>query len=117
MVWRRDILKTYNQEVEKKDIALTFVDKLVRQNSTQDVQFMGGYSVSEIRIPESFINQSIKDLNIRARYNVNVLSIRQETSQGTQINAFPTPEYIIKKGDRLIISGEIKMINLVKGLS
>ena len=117
MIWRRDILKTYNQEVEKKDIALTFVDKLVRQNSTQDVQFMGGYSVSEIKIPESFINQSIKDLNIRAKYNVNVLSIRHETNQGTKINAFPTPEYIIKQGDRLIVAGEIKMINLVKGLS
>ena len=117
IIWRRDILKTYNQEVEKKDIALTFVDKLVRQNSTQDVQFMGGYSVSEIKVPESFINQSIKDLNVRAKYNVNVLSIRHETSQGTQINAFPTPDYIIKQGDLLIVAGEIKMINLVKGLS
>ncbi len=117
MIWRRDILKTYNQEVEKKDIALTFVDKLVRQNTNNDVHFMGGYSVSEISVPESFINQSIKDLNIRAKFSVNVLSIRQKTAQGTQINAFPAPDYIIQEGDHLIIAGEIKMINLIKGLS
>ncbi len=67
--------------------------------------------------PDQEVSQSIKDLNIRAKYNVNVLSIRHETNQGTKINAFPTPDYIIKEGDRLIVAGEIKMINLVKGLS
>jgi chloride channel protein, CIC family len=117
IIWRRDILKTYNQEVEKKDIALTFVDKLVRQNTTNDVHLVGGYSVSEIAIPDAFIGRSIKKLDIRAKYSVNILSIRQETKQGTQINAFPAPDYIIKKDDHLIIAGEIKMINLIKNLS
>lgn len=117
MVWRRDILKTYNQEVEKKDIALTFADKLVHHNSTQDVHFMEGYSVSEIIVPESFINRSIIELDIRAKYGVNILSIRKDTKVGTPVNAFPSPEYVIKKGDRLVIAGEVKMINLIKGLS
>ena len=67
--------------------------------------------------PQVSENQSIKDLNIRAQFSVNVLSIRQETIQGKKINAFPTPDYTIKKDDRLIVAGEIKMINLIKSLS
>ena len=117
MVWRRNILNMYNQEIERKDIAATLVDKIHLQDSTQDVHFMEGYSLSELTIPNSFVGQSIKDLNIRAQYGVNVLSIKQNTNHGIEINAFPGPEYILKKEDRLVVAGEVKKINLLKGLA
>ena len=117
MVWRSDILNMYNQEIERKDIASTLVDKIHLRDTAQNVYFMGGYSLSEVDIPYTFLGKSIKDLNIRAKYDVSILSIKQNKAHGTEINAFPSSDYILKKGDRLVVAGEVKRINLLKGLT
>ena len=117
MIWRSDILNMYNQEIERKDIASTLVDKIQLQNTKRDIYFMEGYSLSEIVIPNSFLGKSIKELNIRAKYGVNILSIKQNTARGTAINVFPGPEYILSKEDRLVVAGEAEKINLLKGLA
>ena len=77
---------------------------------------MEGYSINEIRPPHSFVGKSIKQLNIRARFGIDVLSIKTKEKWGEKIKAIPSPDYIIKKDDRLVIAGEIKNINVLRNL-
>jgi trk system potassium uptake protein TrkA len=81
-----------------------------------NVHFMEGYSISEISPPKSFINKSIRELNIRARWGVDVLSIKVKDKNGFKLKAIPNPDYIFKKGDTMIIAGEIRNINLLKAV-
>lgn len=116
MIWRKDILDAYNKEIEKRDITSTFSSRITMKNIDKDVHFMEGYALTEIPAPQAFVGKSIKTLNIRACYGVDVLLIRNNTPQGTKIKAIPNPDYIIEYNDSLIIAGEIGKINLVKGL-
>ena len=63
-----------------------------------------------------FIGKSIKDINIRAKYGVDVLSIKSSKKSGLNINAIPNPDYIFKDIDSIVIAGEIKKINQIKSL-
>lgn len=117
MVWRSDILNMYNQEIERKDIASTLVDKIQLQETKGEVHFMKGHSLAEISLPRSFLGRSIKELNIRAKYGVSILSIKESTTHGTEIRAFPGPEYVLKKEDRLVVAGEVEKVNLLKSLA
>ena len=87
------------------------------KDDTPQIRFLEGYSISEVTPPKSFIGKSIKQLNIRAKYGVDVLSVKTKQRRGEKVTAIPSPSYIINKDDTLIIAGEIKNINLVKNLN
>jgi len=116
MVWQKDVLDAYHKEIERRDMAATLVDKIQLSSSRQDVHFMEGYSISEISVPKMFIGKSIKDLNIRAIYGIDVLSVRQEKRHGIEVKAFPGPDYVLRADDLLTIAGLINKLNLVKNL-
>ncbi len=116
MIWRKDILDEYNREIERRDITSSYASKITNNNIDSEVHFMEGYSMTEISIPKQFIGKSIKELNIRAHYGVDILLIRSNTESGSKIKAMPTPDYTFSYSDSIVISGEIGKIQLIKSL-
>jgi K+/H+ antiporter YhaU regulatory subunit KhtT len=116
MIWRRDIQDAYQKEIERREITSNLASNINMRDDEKTVQFLEGYSISEVKPPESFINKSIRELSIRASYGVDVLSIKTASSAGETIKAIPSPEYIIRKEDTLVIAGEIRNINLIKSI-
>lgn len=116
MLWLKDIQDAYQKEVERRDITSTLASSITMKDSQTQVHFWEGYSISEISAPKSFVGKSIRQLNIRTIYGVDVLSIKTNKNGESKINAIPNPEYIIRKDDILIVAGEIKNINLLKNI-
>jgi CIC family chloride channel protein len=116
-VWRRDINEKYQKEMRNQQISASFADSLSKSNIDKEIQFMPGHIIAEIDVPEIFTNKSIKDLNIRSKYGVDVLSIKKITATGNIIKAIPDASYVISADDRLIVAGEIEKINLLKDLT
>ncbi len=116
VIWRNDIQDAYNEEVERREISSTLASSISMKEPETNVTFLEGYSISEIKAPKSFVNKSIRELNIRAKYGVDVLSIKTKEKRGERIKAIPSPDYVIKDSDRLVIAGEVKNINLLKNL-
>jgi len=71
------------------------------------------YSVSEIPIPEAVIGKSLQELDLRAKYEINVVGIRRvirivdEDGAVTGRLSFvlPSASTELQKSDRLIIVG------------
>lgn len=116
MVWQKDILDAYHKEIERKDMAATLVDRIQMSSSRREISFMEGYSIAEVQVPKSFVGKSIKELNIRATYAVDVLSIKQIKGEGVAVKAFPGPDYVLKADDLIIVAGLINKLNLIKTL-
>jgi CIC family chloride channel protein len=117
VIWRRDIQDAYDREIEKRELTSNLASLITMKEEEPMVHFMEGYSIIEISPPKSFIGNSIRKLNIRSEYGVDVLSIKINDKGKEKINAIPSPDYIIKEEDTLIIAGEIKNITLVRNLS
>ena len=116
MIWRRDIQDAYDKAIERREITSNLASKISMKGNESNVQFLEGYSISEIVPPNSFIGNSIREINIRAKYSVDVLSIKTKEKRRSNIKAIPSPDYIIKKDDIIVIAGEIKKINIIKNL-
>jgi CIC family chloride channel protein len=116
MIWRKDIQDAYDQEIEKRELTSNLASLITMKDEEPMVQFMEGYSIIEISPPKSFIGKSIRELNIRSEYGVDVLSIKTKEKKGEKINAIPNPDYIIKNEDTLIMAGEIKNINHIRSI-
>jgi CIC family chloride channel protein len=116
MVWRKDIQYAYQKEIEKRELTSNLATSITQIQEDESVYFIEGYSISEITPPQSFIGKSIRDLNIRAKYGVDVLSIKTKVLRGREVKAIPNPNYVIGEDDTLVIAGEIKNINKLKGM-
>ncbi|MBN2159424.1 MAG: chloride channel protein [Spirochaetes bacterium] len=117
MIWRRDVLKAYNKEIERRDITSSFASRITMKNIDQSVHFMEGYAITEIPVPNWFVGKSIRELNVRARFGVDILLIRVNDQEGPKIKAIPDPDYVFSFKDSLVIAGEIGKINLLKSRS
>jgi len=113
--WIR-LLIIYQKEIERKDRVATMVDKIQSTNVQTEIHFLEGYSISEIPVPEHLVGKSIKDLNIRAEYGIEVFSIKNQSKRQDHIKVFPGPDVVLQKTDRITIAGEIKNINLIKSI-
>jgi len=116
MIWRRDIQDAYQNEVERREIASTLASRITMKDDEPNIHFMEGYSINEINPPLSFIGKSIKELNIRAAYGIDVLSIKSREKGGEKLTVVPGSDYVIGENDTLIVAGEIKSITHVKNM-
>jgi CIC family chloride channel protein len=117
MVWRKDIQDEYDKEIERRDISSRLASKISMKGDEASVQFLDGYLVAEITPPDSFIGHSIRDLNIRAKYGVDILSIKVKKGNTESVKAIPDPNHIISKDELLVVAGENKNINLLKNMT
>ncbi len=82
--------------------------KLIAPHVHEKIDFAPGYSLARITAPASFDGKTVMDLQLRQKYNVNLISIRRaETAAKTGENIInvPMPNTEINAGDILMIAG------------
>lgn len=57
-------------------------------------------AVYEIFVPDNWEGKSIIGLNVRSRYGINILAVR---NTGGELNSNPGPDYVFGKGERMIV--------------
>ncbi len=114
MIWRRDVLVAYNREIEHRDIASNLASKIIMKDVDRSVQFMEGYAITEIPIPKWFEGRSIREINVRARFGVDIILIKNDAKPGSKLKVIPDPGYVFSTGDSIVIAGEIGKINILK---
>ncbi len=79
-------------------------------------------SVAEILLPESFANKSLKQLDLRNNYRVNVVTVKRTLvsvdEMGNPVKEeqilFPGPEEVMKPSDVIIVVGRNEDIEVLK---
>lgn len=76
----------------------------VRFSANQVFDYMelgNGYSIYEIAPLPEWIGHSIKDVNVRASYNANIVGVKADGS----MKLMPGPDYIFQKDEHLMVLG------------
>jgi CIC family chloride channel protein len=117
-VRRKDVIDAYNREIFKYDLAGGVHSVVTAVTKEREVELTEGYRLAEIDPPDGFIGKSIRDLNIRARYGVEIILIRKPVEDPHSIpgrpGAIPTPDYVINPGDKFLILGDTSGINRLR---
>ena len=102
------LLKNGADEVinPEKDMA----EKLaIRYNANKIFDFIEltpEFSIFEISIFDNWIGKSIASLDIRNKYEINILAIKQ----GQTLNPLPGPSYVFEEGDHIVVVGKINAV-------
>ncbi len=114
MIWRKDVDDAYQKELSRQQLTSDLATKLTLNNSSEDVHFLEGYIITEIDVPKAFVGKTIKDLNIRSVYGVDILSIKRPIQNSTDIKAIPEANHKFAQNEKIIVAGEAEKINLIK---
>ena len=77
-------------------------------------EILPGYSIRRITIPRVWAGRTLRDLNIRARYDVNVIGMIEPTDDGNKIFPKVDVELPLKVGKILIVLGEDAQISALE---
>ena len=85
--------------------------KLIAPQIGEKIDFAPGYSLARIKSPSSFDDKTVMDLQLRQKYNVNLVAIKRgehskgkKSEKGAIINV-PMPNTVIYQDDILMVAG------------
>lgn len=91
----------------ERDMGIRIANNMMSNNVLDYLELSDEHSIMEIRANEKLANRTIIDLNIRAKYGVNIVGIKR----GGDIIVSPPADEQIENGDILLVIGADVDIN------
>lgn len=88
----------------EKDMALKTAQSLVKPNILETITLSDDYSIAELAPPPHFIGKSLVGLNLRQKFNLTVIAVKDVLT--ASILAPPPPDHIIKDSEILVFIGK-----------
>ncbi len=99
----------------EKDSAIRVSRGLSRPNMLDFIPLADEFDLVQVGPPREFIGKSLKTLNLRVRYNVHVIAIKELVPENFLL--VPPADFVIKDSDILIMLGKTEDIKRIKGLN
>ena len=93
----------------ERDMGVRVAHNLVSDNILDHIELDPEYSIVEIVTPTSWVGKTLVDLELRARYEITVLAIKN----GKSINVTPAPDEELKAGSILVVIGQSSNISSI----
>ena len=98
----------------ERDMAVRVSRGLSQPNMLEFIPLADEFDLVQMGSPRAFIGKSLKDLNLRAKYNVHVIAIKELVPENFIL--VPPADFLIKDSDILIMLGKTKDIRRIKAL-
>lgn len=92
------------------DMGLRVAHNLVSSNVLDYIELSPNYGVVEIEATPKWMGKTLRQLDLRAKYGINVMAIKH----GDDINISPGGDDMIGEGDILVVIGENDDIGLLE---
>ena len=86
------------------DMAHRLAMRLTSPNIVEFLPLGEDYTIAHVEPPPSFIGKSLKDLDLRKRYEVNIIAIKE--SDPERFVMVPNADFTVEENDILIILGK-----------
>lgn len=90
-------------------MGIKIAKNLVSDNILDYIELAPDYSIVEIVAADWWVGKSLKQLNLRARYGINVMAIKQ----GYDLKVAVGSDEVIREGDVLVVIGHNEDLNRV----
>ena len=98
----------------ERDMAIRISRGLSRPNILDFIPLSDDFDLVQVGPPREFIGKNLKELNLRAKYNVHIIAIKELVPENFVL--VPPASFVIKDSDILIILGKSEDIRQIKAL-
>ena len=86
---------------QDRDMAERVAKKYSANHVLDYVALNDDYSIYEINPPEGWVGKSIRENNVRQKYNVNIVTVKEAGMN----RVLPLPDYVFKADDAVMVLG------------
>lgn len=97
----------------ENDVGLAVAERLLNPSILTTLMLPDDYEIVEVKTPRSMVNRSISDINLRNKYNLNLITIKRQSEE--QLNGsmeivehilgVPSSDTVILESDTIILFG------------
>jgi trk system potassium uptake protein TrkA len=98
----------------EREMALRVSRGLSRPNVLDFIPLADEFDLVQVGPPREFVGKSLKELNLRAKYNVHIIAIKELMPKNFLL--VPPASFVIKDSDILIMLGKTQDIKKIKAL-
>lgn len=91
----------------ERDMGLRVAHSLVSTSFLDYIELTPDYSIVELKAAKDWQGKSLKDLNIRAKYGINIMAIKQDD----KVVVSPAADDVIQRDDVFVVIGKAEDIN------
>lgn len=91
----------------ERDMGVRVAHNLVSTNILDYIELSSNYSIAEIASPQEWHGKTLKQLNMRSKYGINVMAIKKND----EVNILPSADGIVEQGDIVVAIGGIEELN------
>lgn len=96
----------------ERDMGIRVAHNLCSSSILDYIELSPDFSIAEIVTPNDWVGSSLKDLNLRVRYGINVVAIKRDND----INVSPSADEVITEGDIIVAIGGTAELNSIERL-
>ena len=89
--------------IPEREMGIKLAQNLVSSSVLDYIELSRECGIAEIVTPKAWVGKSVRELNVRAKYGVNIIALRDESSDSVTVNL--GPEYRLKDSDVMVILG------------
>ena len=97
----------------EKDMGVRVAHNLLSANILDYIELSPDYSIAEMVVPKEWKGKSLKELDIRAKYGINVMAIKK----GEKVKVAPAGEDSIEEGDIIVAIGSSDKLNKIENMT
>jgi len=98
--------------IPEKEVAGKVAKSLISPNVLDCLPLSEGYMIFEIAPPNSFLGKSIGELELRSKYHIEVIAVKDVLTD--QITMVPPASFRLKDGEILVVIAKEKDIQKIK---
>ena len=95
----------------ERDMCMRFAHSIAQSDVLEFIELSEEYSMMEINAPKYLIGKSLKESDVRSKYNINIVAIKR----GKKIMVNPSPDAVLEQGDVLLAIGETQALTKLHG--
>ncbi len=102
----------------ENDVGLAVAERLLNPNILTSLMLPDNYEIVEIKTPRTMANRNLGDINLRMKYNLNLITLKRETEvikdgeviKECHILGVPNSETVLIESDTIIVFGLVRDI-------
>jgi CIC family chloride channel protein len=118
VVTKTAVINAYNMRIFQEDLTGGFSSLLDSAENSRSIEVLGGMHICEIDVPISWVGRSIHEIDIRKKYELEILVVHHPGNSTEEKNnrpgEFPSPSLILQPGDKLLVLGKNETIEKIK---
>ena len=87
--------------IPEREMGIKLAQALSSSSVLDFIELSKDYGIAETTMPQAWVGQTLRGLNVRAKYGVNIIAIKENG----KFNVSPAPDEALKEGTILVVLG------------